>query len=158
MMNLKKTEEHYFVSSGKMEPFYSHRTSGLNNIDAFPSDETLTDAVNFTDATLKFPYTIQTSNNESGLNELCGVPGICKFTAQQNCFNKTLANCPDCSSVASGLFLFIASCLGLAILFGNLLILFVFARLNKKRKATHIDWYKASLAVADLLTGRLYTL
>ena len=95
------------------------------------------------------------NNQRSGnaLSNLCGVPGICHSSAEQNCLDVTLANCSDCSDAASGFFVFIVSCLGLAILLGNLLILAVSAQLHKKRTITHIDWYKASLAVADLITG-----
>ena len=92
--------------------------------------------------------------NSRDLLDLCGVPGICRSTAQRHCFNVTLADCPDCSDAASGFFVFLVLCLGLAILFGNLVILAVSTQLYKMRRATNVDWFKASLAVSDLMTGQ----
>ena len=136
-------------------------------VDIFTGDDTLTTTFNpnvrfldesnstaFTNFSNNFNSTL-VNNQRSGnvLSNLCGVPGICHPSAEQNCFDVTLTNCSDCSDAASGFFVFIVLCLGLAILFGNSLILGVSAHLWKKRTITHIDWYKASLAVADLMTG-----
>ena len=84
---------------------------------------------------------------------LCGVPGVCNSNAQSLCLNTKLGNCQACDDGASGFFIFLVLCLGLAILIGNAFILFATAQMRKKKTATIIDWYKASLAVADLLTG-----
>ena len=84
---------------------------------------------------------------------LCGVPRICNSNAQSLCLNTRLGDCQACDVGASGCFIFLVLCLGLAILIGNAFILFATAQMRKKKTATIIDWYKASLAVADLLTG-----
>jgi len=83
----------------------------------------------------------------------CGVPGVCDYSAVPFCLNITVAECEACNSTASGFFIFIILCLGLAIILGNLLVILVLAQHHKKRTATPIDWYKASLALADAITG-----
>ena len=85
---------------------------------------------------------------------LCGVPGTYKYTALRNCANVTLNNCSDCNSAASELFAFLVATMGLSVLLGNSLILAAAARFYKKRTETKIDLIKASLAIADLLTGK----
>ena len=84
---------------------------------------------------------------------LCGVPGVCNPNAQSLCLNTKLGDCQACDDGASVCFIFLILCLGLAILIGNALILFATAQMRKKKTANIVDWYKASLAVADLLTG-----
>ena len=126
-------------------------SSSNNPDDSFPIKDNSSVLTNFSN-NLNFTF-INNRRPGNALPNLYGVPGICHPSAEQNCFNETLSNCSDCSDAASGFFVFIVLCLGLAILFGNLLILAVSAQLHKKRVITHIDWYKASLAVADLMTG-----
>ena len=84
---------------------------------------------------------------------LCGVPGVCNPNAQSLCLNTKLGDCQACDDGASVCFIFLILCLGLAILIGNALILFATAQMRKKKTANIVHWYKASLAVADLLTG-----
>ena len=84
---------------------------------------------------------------------LCGVPGVCNTNAQSLCLNTKLRDCQACDDGASVCFIFLILCLGLAILIGNALILFATAQMRKKKTANIVHWYKASLAVADLLTG-----
>ena len=98
------------------------------------------------------------TNSSLNMYYLCGVPGVCKITASKTCFNVTLLNCSDCSSVGFGFFIFLILCLGLALLLGNSLILVVTMQMRKKKILTKFDWFKASLAVADLMTGKCTSL
>ena len=96
--------------------------------------------------------------NKTNINSqynLCGVPGVCNPSAIPTCFNVSVGDCDECSSIASRFFIFIILILGLAILMGNLLILLVTAQLYKKRTAKSNDWFKASLAVSDVITGKI---
>ena len=97
-------------------------------------------------------------NRTNSQYRLCGVPGICNPSAIPSCLNVTVGDCDECSSTASGFFVFIILILGLAILVGNSLILLVTARLHKKRTVKSNDWFKASLAVSDVITGKIMTL
>ena len=84
---------------------------------------------------------------------LCGVPGICKNTALSTCKYTSVRDCSECTEVASGLFVFFVLILGLSILVGNSLVIAVYFKLKRKRKATKADICKVSLAVADLIAG-----
>jgi len=93
------------------------------------------------------------SNNFTYSYNRCGVPGICDFSAITFCLNITVAECQACNSTASGFFLFIILCLGLAIILGNFLVILLLVQLRKKRTPKPTDLYKASLALADVITG-----
>ena len=97
-------------------------------------------------------------NRTNSQYRLCGVPGVCNPSAIPSCLNVTVGDCDECSSTASGFFVFIILILGLAVLIGNLLILLVTARLHKRRTVKSNDWFKASLAVSDVITGKIMTL
>ena len=87
--------------------------------------------------------------------KICGVPGICSIQAKNNCFHVPLQTCEECSSASLGLFIFFVSCLGLAILLGNLLVIKVYYFQYRNKKLSKFDNFRLSLAVADLLTGNL---
>ena len=85
--------------------------------------------------------------------EICGVPGICSIQAKNNCFQVPVQSCEKCSFAPLGLFIFCVSCLGLAILLGNLLVMAVYYSNRKKSTLSKIDDFRVSLAVADLIAG-----
>lgn len=87
--------------------------------------------------------------------KLCGTPGLCKLNAAEKCTNISLDHCSECSHVVFGFYVFIILILGLAIVSGNLLILKVYYDLKKKCKERKVDIYKASLAIADLIAGKM---
>jgi len=121
-----------------------------------PPTDGATDSTPFQDANNSSrPNNFTTENfPRTRLYSRCGVPGVCDFgAAVPFCLNITVAECPACNSTASGFFIFIILCLGLAIIAGNLLVILVLAQLRKKRTAKPIDWYKASLALADVIAG-----
>ncbi|CAK8694182.1 unnamed protein product [Clavelina lepadiformis] len=93
-------------------------------------------------------------NYDSGT--LCGLPGICVGSAQDiytKCFNKTLFDCQECGFVRGAIFLFVVVCLGLAILIGNGLTMFVGIRRCRRGKESKMDICRTSLATADALTS-----
>ncbi|XP_076803540.1 uncharacterized protein LOC143447360 isoform X2 [Clavelina lepadiformis] len=86
---------------------------------------------------------------------LCGLPGICVGSAEDiytKCFNKTLFDCQECGFVRGAIFLFVVVCLGLAILIGNGLTMFVGIRRCRRGKDSKMDICRTSLATADALT------
>lgn len=86
---------------------------------------------------------------------LCGVPGVCQLNANEKCSNISLNSCAECDHVAIGFFIFVALLLGLAIIIGNSIIIKVYYDLKAKRKARKVDFYKTSMAFADLIAGKL---
>ena len=97
----------------------------------------------------------RTGNRMNSQYNLCGVPGVCNPRAIFSCLNVTVGDCDECSSTASGFFIFIILILGLAIIVGNSLIFLVTAQLHKQRKANFNDWFKTSLAGSDIITGKI---
>ena len=87
-------------------------------------------------------------------SRICGLPGFCKASAYDLCFNTSISNCDECSKPGSILFILFVVCLGLAILIGNLVILAVGWKRHKSGKASKMDVCRCSLAIADLLTGK----
>ena len=86
-------------------------------------------------------------------SRICGVPGFCEGNAYDSCFNTSISKCDECSKFGSRFFLSFVTCLGLAILIGNLIILAVVWKRHKSRKASKMDACRCSLAIADLLTS-----
>ena len=87
-------------------------------------------------------------------SRMCGLPGFCKASAYDSCFNISISNCNECSKPGSIFFILLVVCLGLAILIGNLIILAVGWKRHKSGKASKMDVCRCSLAIADLLTGK----
>ena len=54
---------------------------------------------------------------------LCGVPGICRSSAEESCYNITLDECQDCPTTYLGVFIFFSAVLGAATLIENSLVL-----------------------------------
>jgi len=98
---------------------------------------------------------VKTSSQEVLLrNSLCGFPAFCSHAAVKKCQNITLWECEACSQAGSIVFVIFLSLLGLAILTGNLFV--IWCKLSRKKGfAGAYNTIKASLAIADLLTGKL---
>jgi len=83
-------------------------------------------------------------------SSLCGFPSFCSGEAQRRCLNTTLINCDQCNLGIAVIFGVFVGALGLSIIVLNSLTLcYCFF----KEKQTYYDHMKASLAVADILTG-----
>ena len=90
--------------------------------------------------------------------QLCGQPGFCTSDIHANCPNTILSECQECDNGLATVFMFFIICLGIAILLGNLLIIFVGYRKHKENKKDKMDVCKTSLALADMVAGKLNTL
>jgi len=84
---------------------------------------------------------------------ICGIPGICQSVAGKTCLNVTLEKCEDCPRSYLGIFLALAALLSAAILLGNYFVIQVFYTSRKRKELSNVDKFRASLAVADILTG-----
>ena len=87
-------------------------------------------------------------------SRICGLPGFCKASAYDSCFNFSISTCDECSKPGSVFFILFVVCLGVAIVIGNLIILAVGWKRHKSGKASKMDACRCSLAIADLLTGK----
>ncbi|CAK8676838.1 unnamed protein product [Clavelina lepadiformis] len=85
----------------------------------------------------------------------CGFPPFCKASAYDSCANITLFHCKSCNMGKAAAFLSFVVCLGIVILFGNILIVAVGYRRYKNRSLQKFDIFRTSLAAADALTGVL---
>ena len=104
------------------------------------------------------PFTSVSSNNVTLINtQLCGQPGFCTSDIHTNCPNTILSECQECDNRLAAVFMFFIICLGIAILLGNLLIIFVGYRKHKENKIDKMDVCKTSLALADMVAGTLNT-
>ena len=84
----------------------------------------------------------------SGGDVLCGQPGFCDDGIYLKCTDIPIQECELCHMGLAVTFIFFAICLGLAIIFGNVLILLVGYRRHKHGKSDNIDHWKSSLAIA----------
>jgi len=91
-------------------------------------------------------------------HSLCGQPGFCSNEVHELCFNTPLYECGLCHNEQAVLFIFFVICLGLAILLGNILIVLVGYRRYKSGQSKKLNIWKISLAIADLLIGKLSSL
>lgn len=85
----------------------------------------------------------------------CGQPGFCTKDFFANCLHTPLNDCKFCNRGLAGLLMFFIVLIGILICFGNILIILVEYRRGKRKKTEKINLCKSSLAVADLLTGKL---
>ena len=90
-------------------------------------------------------------NNFQGHSALCPFPSFCSREAQMRCSNITLINCDQCNLGIAVIFGIFLGALGLSIIVLNSLTLWYCLFKNKQ---TYYDKIKASLAVADILTGK----
>lgn len=101
------------------------------------------------------PIKIQHVLTENGTlvmsKALNGFQGFCSANAEQICPNQTVSNCPACSVGLYAWFIALVAIFGIAVLFGNLMIIWI---VWKKKKTSKLDILKVSLAIADLLTGK----
>ena len=104
------------------------------------------------------PVTSVSSNNVTLIStQICGQPGFCTNNIYANCPNTILSECQECDNGLAAVFMFFIICLGIAILLGNLLIIFVGYRKHKENKKDKMDVCKMSLALADMIAGKLDT-
>lgn len=82
-------------------------------------------------------------------------PPFCSNRVQQECYDIKLPNCGECSTGGAAAFMVLVAFFGLAIVFGNLLVLAVVRLRKSKGKLENMDLHRTSLAVADLLTGKV---
>nr|CAB3266775.1 trace amine-associated receptor 9-like [Phallusia mammillata] len=82
--------------------------------------------------------------------QLCGFPAFCSEKAYNACANTPLCACAECSKTGAGFFVFFVVLLGLACVFGNVLVMAVLKKLGLLQSFNKM---KFSLAVADFLTG-----
>ena len=87
-------------------------------------------------------------------HNLCGQPGFCDNDIHEFCVITPVYNCESCHIELAVIFIFSVMCLALAILVGNILIILVGCRRRKSGKSDHMNIWKISLALADLLTGK----
>ncbi|CAK8694180.1 unnamed protein product [Clavelina lepadiformis] len=101
--------------------------------------------------------TLDKMRNQNGNHSMrCCFPGFCESNnvkIHDECFNKTFLDCQVCGETRGVVFLFLAVCLGLAILIGNGLTVLVGIRRCKRGKASKMDICRTSLAMADVLTS-----
>ena len=90
------------------------------------------------------------------LTRICGQPGFCTSEIYANCPNITVSECQECNNGLGAVFIFFIICLGIAILLGNLLIILVGYRKHKENKKDKMDVCKMSLALADMVAGKLF--
>ena len=91
------------------------------------------------------------------LSRLCTNPGFCSNGVYDDCSHQPLTECERCDLGLASVFIFFVVLLGLAILFGNLIITLVSYHRYKARKMDKFDICKTSLALADMLTGKKLT-
>ena len=102
------------------------------------------------------PVTSVSNNNVTLIStQICGQPGFCTSDIYANCFNTILSECQECDNGLATVFIFFIICLGIAILLGNLLIILVGYRKHKENKKDKVDVCKMSLALADMVAGKL---
>ena len=88
----------------------------------------------------------------------CGTLSFCDLTSNEDCYATPVKSCTQCSMAKGAILVFFIILLALAILIGNILVIFVGRLRYKKRTITKVDYAKTSLAVADMLTGKLLLL
>ena len=88
----------------------------------------------------------------------CGTLSFCDLTSNEDCYSTPVRSCTQCSIAKGAVLIFFVTLLAMAILIGNILVIFVGRLRYKKRTITKIDYAKTSLAVADMLTGKLLML
>ena len=104
------------------------------------------------------PVTSVSNNNVTLIStQICGQPGFCTNDIYANCPNTILSECQECDNGLAAVFMFFIICLGIAILLGNLLIVLVGYRKHKENKKDKMDVCKMSLALADMVAGKLNT-
>ena len=109
------------------------------------------------------PGTLLPGNNSTNssitqvLSRLCTNPGFCSNGVYDDCSHQPLTECERCDLGLASVFIFFVVLLGLAILFGNLIITLVSYHRYKTRKMDKFDICKTSLALADMLTGKKLT-
>ncbi|XP_076821175.1 uncharacterized protein LOC143467659 [Clavelina lepadiformis] len=114
---------------------------------------------NFSISTNMTNYTAASRTNGSDIipiTSVCGYPGFCVGSPPEiyfKCLNQTLFECDMCGVDRAAVFLFFVLLFGLAIFFGNALVIWVGYKRLTRRKANKMDICKTSLAVADILTG-----
>ena len=82
-------------------------------------------------------------------------PGVCSQYACDECFNTIITECAQCSQVAIVIIFCYFIAIGLAIVFGNALTICVGIKHHRDGNASKLDYCRTSLAVADMLTGKL---
>ena len=86
----------------------------------------------------------------------CGTLSFCDLTSNEDCYETPVKSCTQCSIAKGAVLIFFIILLALAILIGNVLVIF-FGRLRYKRRTiTKVDNAKTSLAMADMLSGKLF--
>ena len=101
---------------------------------------------------------MQNITNVNALLLPCGTLSFCDLTSNEDCYSTPVRSCTQCSIAKGAVLIFFIISLALAILIGNVLVIFVGRLRYKKRTITKIDYAKTSLAVADMLTGKLLML
>ena len=86
----------------------------------------------------------------------CGTLSFCDLTSNKDCYETPVRSCTQCSIAKGAVLIFFMTLLSLAILIGNILVIFVGRLRYKKRTITKIDYAKTSLAMADMLSGKLF--
>ena len=90
---------------------------------------------------------------EVTMNHSCPYNSFCEGPAFFTCNSTSMLECSDCSYGGYIAVIFVASILGLAIVFGNFLTIWIFAQQWKNGQDMKMNAIKLSLAVSDLITG-----
>ena len=124
-------------------------------------DETEANTISVdTKRTSQFVRTKSISVNQSsplGPHPFCpnAYAGICSQYACDECFNTIITECAQCSHVAIVIIFCYFAIIGLAIVLGNALTICVGIKHHRNGNASKLDYCRTSLAVADMLTGKL---
>ena len=86
----------------------------------------------------------------------CGTLSFCDLTSNEDCYDTPVKSCTQCSIAKGAVLIFFITLLAMAILIGNVLVIFVGRLRYKKKTITKIDYAKTSLAMADMLSGKLF--
>lgn len=108
----------------------------------------------FTSTYQNFTTLMQTTPNVTKLLPPCGQPGYCTYQIYNNCKNTILSECEECSVSLGVIMITLIILLGIGIVLGNSLIIYVGYHKCKKGKHDKTDLCKTSLAAADMITGK----
>ena len=141
-----------FTAYGQVDPTYFSLESGVTLVKNESASSTNNETILNKTTTLLLQN--ESDHNFSFVLQLFGFPSFCSPEARNTCDSTPLRNCVACDMRPAAVFIVLMAVLGSLIIAGNVLVIW-FTIKRRQGFTGNNGKIKASLAVADMLTGVL---